>query len=621
MPFSIHFKNKISAKKRAYFLLEIFLFSFFMWFYALHSQLLPELSKPYSNSIAYRLQTNAFLQGKLAISPRPFGIPFDFIYTRNGMQQPWGLGVPILRLPFEWAARECGFYYFPDRLITLFYVGTMVLFINIALRLMLYTLGLTPYNLAGFVFKWLSIAWILLYGAMNELTKNHFKNYGEPVFYGCAFSYVLLALFWIYIQRPSNQNFFVICLLSGLIWLIRPTFIFYGLVTAAMVISLTFYHTRNLMLISKGALCFALGIFLNLIFNYFRFGSALEFGYSANLSGPTMDYMLRFDSPFGYESVLRAAKELISALFFNHRFESDLHFRWRQYYFSAFSSYYLLLLGGGIIFILTFHFTKRFLISIKIPDSCIKIIYLSFIWGTASFFLFFIFYLRTPVITSRYLSEFCVGLHALLLAGVVLGLSIIRFRHPLFQKKSLQYLFLFLLITFIYLNNKNYCKYSPSESNINSEKAVQMVRSFNQEILTNLRLPETFYCGKSYSIPGLRYQFSNWGTPDNCLVSDTTTVFLPAKKCLSFNYSVMHDHYLPKIRAKRDIEFLKLKNSAVSQDNSENSQKRSFTECFCSKETPPNTISLYTIGWVRAGAIKSMDEKLPIILNWVRVSD
>ena len=69
----------------------------------------------YSGDFTYRLQTAALLRGSLALQGVPHGQRYDWAWGR-GSQQVWGLGMPLLRLPFEAAAQLLGGFGFPDAL-------------------------------------------------------------------------------------------------------------------------------------------------------------------------------------------------------------------------------------------------------------------------------------------------------------------------------------------------------------------------------------------------------------------------------------------------------------------------------------------------------------------------
>ena len=222
---------KSQNKRYLYIILEVIIFVLIIGFYVSHSQLLPDPSKPYSTSIAHRLQTNVFLQGKIFLSERPYGFLHDFIWTDRGMSQNWGVGVPLLRLPFEWLSKRCGFGPFPDRVTLLIYFSLMIILLNVSLRLILGTVGLAVNSIVGVLMRWYFISWILFCPAIGGLIQWHFEVYEETVFYAFICSVVMLSLLWIYILKPSSQIFLSICFLAGLAYLIRPVLIIYGATT------------------------------------------------------------------------------------------------------------------------------------------------------------------------------------------------------------------------------------------------------------------------------------------------------------------------------------------------------------------------------------------------------
>ena len=219
-------------KRFIFLIIEVLIFISLIFYYSTHSVLLAEPSKTYSTIIAYRLQTNALLQGHLALSQNPFGAPrYDYLWTGHGLQQNWGLGVPFMRFPFEWVGKHLGFSPFPDRVILLFYLTLMVVFLNMALRLSLRSLGIAINSILGFFIRWYLIVWVLFSPGFSSLIHVNLDIYHEAIFYACIYSHLLLALFLIYVLRSTEGNFFVVCIASGLAWLIRPTLISYGLVT------------------------------------------------------------------------------------------------------------------------------------------------------------------------------------------------------------------------------------------------------------------------------------------------------------------------------------------------------------------------------------------------------
>ena len=78
--------------------------------------LIPAWGKWYSPSMPLRRQTEAFFAGHIAISTSPAEAEYDMAWSEGGVQQPWGLGVPIWRMSFEAVARLFHESAFPDRL-------------------------------------------------------------------------------------------------------------------------------------------------------------------------------------------------------------------------------------------------------------------------------------------------------------------------------------------------------------------------------------------------------------------------------------------------------------------------------------------------------------------------
>ena len=78
--------------------------------------LIPKWGQWYSVNMAYRRQTEAMLNGSLALDKDPRTVGYDMAWASDGVQQVWGLGVPSWRLPFELVAKLFGQAGFPDRL-------------------------------------------------------------------------------------------------------------------------------------------------------------------------------------------------------------------------------------------------------------------------------------------------------------------------------------------------------------------------------------------------------------------------------------------------------------------------------------------------------------------------
>src|SRR5438876_5369512 len=76
----------------------------------------------YFRGSAYGWQSLAFLHGRTALTHSLWQwLVGDSAFAHSGMQQIWGLGIPILRAPLDWIAHVAGIVYFPDGLFLLLF--------------------------------------------------------------------------------------------------------------------------------------------------------------------------------------------------------------------------------------------------------------------------------------------------------------------------------------------------------------------------------------------------------------------------------------------------------------------------------------------------------------------
>src|SRR5712671_4140302 len=78
--------------------------------------IIPSWGSWYSSSPYARAQVHALLRGDLALSHNPADLHMDLCWSGKGVQQVWGLGVPLWQLPFDVLAGIYGFSKFPDRI-------------------------------------------------------------------------------------------------------------------------------------------------------------------------------------------------------------------------------------------------------------------------------------------------------------------------------------------------------------------------------------------------------------------------------------------------------------------------------------------------------------------------
>src|SRR6266481_5916539 len=61
--------------------------------------LIPKWGEWYSSSLYHRQQTKVLLHGGFALSTNPKDLATDLCWSGGGVQQVWGLGISLWRLP------------------------------------------------------------------------------------------------------------------------------------------------------------------------------------------------------------------------------------------------------------------------------------------------------------------------------------------------------------------------------------------------------------------------------------------------------------------------------------------------------------------------------------------
>ena len=378
--------------------------------------LVPHWGEWYSDHLPLRWQTESMLQGRLAISSNPADIGWDLAWGAGGVQQLWGLGVPLWRLPFELIARCFGLSAFPDRLA-----------FGVALTIFIYGMS----QIHGFVLKKMNLdehsvinaigfAPLVLFPPFIALCSTRFLAYEEVVAYSFMVGAVIILVTVWFSNAPSTKKWLLLSLIAGLAPFIRPTLVFYSLASLSISTIIYWRSFRRFAGIGAGLLVFFVCVCLLLLTNKLRFDAPMEFGHS--LSYNSIDAM-RFASRFGslYEKVALpiATRELLSLLFFT-KTPPDIYvgydqhkvfigqantFRWREIYFSTYDfSYAVMFAVVCIISIRRFsHVSAVYGVSIgriMLPGISVVIIATS---------LLVAFYVRCPFISSRYFLDFAPG--------------------------------------------------------------------------------------------------------------------------------------------------------------------------------------------------------------------
>jgi hypothetical protein len=384
------------------------------------------LHRWYSASPVYRAQVDAMLTGRLALSEAPEAIQHDFAWTERGVQQVWGLGVPLWQLPFEVVGRAVGCSPFPDRVALLAWLA-----LAFAAVIRAWWRRDEP---------WLGVGCVVITALLPPivtLVRGRLGVYEEAALYSYAAAAMLLSATQRLAESSGRTRYLVLLAGAGATGLMRPTVWFYGLATAivASALYLNAHGRRAIATVALGAALFAAGGAALYATNARRFGDGMEFGHRINLESlPGNLYATRFSYPFARASLPTALAEELGALFdrpdkhvHTTFYGRNLHVgqaaipRWREYYFTTFTwGYAPIVLIGLVLGALAWRRRRpgpeRWLLA----------------WAILGGAPLFAFYLRMPSMTSRYQLDLAPAFVALLLiawrafarrarAGVAIG--------------------------------------------------------------------------------------------------------------------------------------------------------------------------------------------------------
>jgi hypothetical protein len=329
-------------------------------------------------------------------------------WTDHGVQQVWGLGVPLWQTPFELAGRAIGVTPFPDRVAL---VAWLALVGALAIRAWVRRDREPWWTGAG------SVLITLLLPPVVTLLRGRLGVYEEAALYAYTAAIALLAGTQRVIDAPTRWRLLVLCAAAGAGGLVRPTLWFYGLATL-IVVGVSWLRAQR----SAAVLALAIALFVAgggalYATNARRFGGGGEFGHHLNLESLSGNlYATRFSYPFERAGLAEAAIEELGALFDGpevqgkaslyapelHRGQSELP-RWREYYFSTFSWGYVPILLAGVAL------GVRALLRRLDPERWLVA------WALLAGVPLFVFYLHTPSMSSRYQLDLAPALAALVL--------------------------------------------------------------------------------------------------------------------------------------------------------------------------------------------------------------
>lgn len=382
----------------------------------------------YARHPGYRAQVDALLDGRLALTRSPDGLRHDLAWTPRGVQQVWGLGVPLWQLPLEALGRVAGLSPFPDRVALAAWLAVMLFVMIRAFR----PRGASvpgpddprrgpgrPRAIDARILQLGAILITALLPGLVTVLRGRSEVYEEAAIYAYGAALILLGGLIALHRTPTTARYLLLVGCAGLTGLIRPTVWFYGLATAliASAILVALRGRRAAPAIALGLALFVAGGGVLYATNACRFGRGTEFGHRLNIhSLPGNIVATRFSYPFERVGTIEAAKELFASLFDRPEqrskrgfYQDGLHAwqspqpRWREYYFTTFSWPYVPAILAGLV-LGGLAWRRR-------GDPLARILAAWAVLGAAPLC---VFYLRSPSVSSRYQLDLAPAIAALL---------------------------------------------------------------------------------------------------------------------------------------------------------------------------------------------------------------
>ncbi len=375
----------------------------------------------FSSHLQIRQQTEALLDSRIALESDPSFVDFNYLWDNGRVQQVWGLGLAIWRIPFDLSASILGWEGFPDRIA---FGVALLIFSCFTCRLIIITIGSSGSDQKRSLYSqfhvwFVSVVLLILFPPFLSLLYGRFSVYEEVQAYSYMISVLLLVGTLMFYYNPKISSYLALAVLSGMVPLVRPTLGAYGIATFCIIAAYGYRQGVSRWTISFGVILFLIGSAIVAASNFQRFGNVFEFGHSLNLNPhASMRYISRFDNPYREERFHYAYFEIVHWLFYMDREEYRLRydegivgvaeesneefFRFRGLNSFTFDITYsapiIVLLGW-----LTFANIRRWK---RKREYCASEVEILGLWCLLSVLPLLCFYLWFPVLYSRYLLDF-----------------------------------------------------------------------------------------------------------------------------------------------------------------------------------------------------------------------
>jgi hypothetical protein len=380
------------------------------------------------------LQIRSWLHGHMALEPHPAGGINDTVWGRNGMHTPWGLGVPLLGLPFHLIGLLFGAPGFPERL------RFLILFAGVTFALAR-ALHATARDEAGALLASCAAAgFVIVNPTFIGLLCARFLIYDQTICTSALWNVLQIAGLLAVLHRCTPVRMALVCAAGAFTVLLRPPIAVYGLSTVVLVLFIGF--RRGVKPLGFAGVIAATAAVVGLYFegNVLRFGSAFNGGYSNLISNPMVNRLLRWGTSFKTVPWKNAFGEMYATAFRMDPVPGQtgnppaaalpyvMGERWREYYSPGFDR--IALAGFLIALVYVLWRVLRHRLWRRGVDLNAERAAIVGTWAMGPALVLFVFYARVGNLVSRYLVDMYPAMAAALLCTGMVIVDWFRARAP-----------------------------------------------------------------------------------------------------------------------------------------------------------------------------------------------
>jgi hypothetical protein len=551
------------------------------------------------------LQARALLSGHTALVSHPWGAGHDYNWGRGGMHQAWGLGVPLLALPFHALAKLFGAPGFPDDVRFMFFYALTTVVLARALHLVARdepTATVASAAAAGFV---------MVYPTFVGLVTSRFLIYEQTIATAALWSVTLLAgILWL-LERCTTARLVVVCFAAGFALVVRPTHAVYGLLTLALALLIARRSDCRPRVLLAGLLAYAGGSAIYCIGNVLRFGAPFDAGYMNSLSGSFVNRLTRWGLPFTKLPLKTQAKEMFATLFLLDPVPGQIMMgtpppavepyivgeRWREYYAPTFGLVILAVWLLAVAVVGVRIVRRRLWRSDRSLRGEASVVL--GVWGIVSFVVLFVFYSRISQTVTRYASDMYPAMAA---AGLCVGMAIvdvIRKRAP----RAVGSAHLAIAGAFaLYLSTWNGWATHLSHP-VDRKSLLSTIAEIDARDSGKPPIPTHFKCNEARGLPPVHNHLEDWHS--DCSFSSAMVFAMRHTRCVSFTFRPMgatwtdaDEESLDAFRANADTDAM-IRCGPASVEG----ETRTLTLCDPRRPT-------YLLDGMRLYAVASLDSQL-----------